>query len=206
MHSEIVLIRHGITTGNEQRMYYGSTDVPLTERGMEALRKNVKAGIYPDSPDARFFTTGMLRTEQTLKILYGDREHGTIEKLKEINFGEFEMHTYADLSDKPEFAKWLNQEDEAKAPPGGESIRDFSIRIREGFDELKVEHELLMLKLRNYEKDAMTICVCHGVVSAGIMNYIWPEEGKNFFDWIPDPGHGYILNMEAGAVTGHRKF
>ena len=29
MKSEIVLIRHGITTGNIRRLYYGSTDVPL---------------------------------------------------------------------------------------------------------------------------------------------------------------------------------
>ena len=33
MKSKIVLIRHGITTGNVQKLYYGKTDLPLSEAG-----------------------------------------------------------------------------------------------------------------------------------------------------------------------------
>ena len=206
MKSEIILIRHGITTGNEQRMYYGKTDVPLTERGMEALKKNVREGVYPDHPLAQYFTTGMLRTEQTMEIIYGSRPHGVIEKLQEINFGEFEMQTYDDLKDKEDFNKWLSGDDNSKAPPGGESIDEFNVRVGEGFEELKVQHELHVLKLRNQQECPMTICVCHGGVISGVLKYLWPEECDNFFDWIPDPGHGYIIDMEDGKITGRRKF
>ena len=206
MKSKIVLIRHGITEGNEMHMYYGSTDVSLSERGKHLLEKQRDEGLYPISETAQFFTTGMLRTEQTLRIVYGDREHGVIEDLKELDFGEFEMHTYEELNSVPEYQKWITAEDTGKAPPGGESINSFTERIRRGFDELTVRNELYMLKLRNHKKEAMTICICHGGVISGIMDYIWPGEYKNFFEWIPDPGHGYVLLVEDGSFIGYEQF
>ena len=206
MESKIVLIRHGITVGNEQHMYYGSTDVSLSERGMHLLEKQRDEGVYPVSEDAQFFTTGMLRTEQSLEIIYGEREHEVIEALRELDFGEFEMCTYEQLNSVPEYQQWITAEDTKTAPPGGESIEVFTKRIRKGFDELKVKNELYMLKLRNHERQAMTICICHGGVISGIMDYIWPGEHKNFFEWIPDPGHGYLLEVEDGSFTGYSKF
>ena len=206
MKSEIVLIRHGITEGNEMHMYYGSTDVSLSERGMRLLREQTEQGLYPTSEDAQYFTTGMLRTEQSLRIIYGEQEHGIIEDLRELDFGEFEMRTYEELNSVPEYQRWITAEDTGKAPPGGESIDSFTTRIRRGFDNLKVQNELYMLKLRNHGKQAMTICICHGGVISGIMDYVWPGEYKNFFEWIPDPGHGYVLSVEDGSFTGYRKF
>ena len=206
MESKIVLIRHGITVGNEQHMYYGSTDVSLSERGMHLLEKQRDEGLYPVSEDAQYFTTGMLRTEQSLEIIYGEQEHEVIEALRELDFGEFEMCTYEQLNSVPEYQQWITAEDTKTAPPGGESIEVFTKRIRKGFDELKVKNELYMLKLRNREKQAMTICICHGGVISGIMDYIWPGEHKNFFEWIPDPGHGYVLEVEDGSFTGYSKF
>ena len=206
MKSQIVLIRHGITEGNEQRMYYGSTDVSLSERGKHLLEKQREEGLYPMSDDAQYFTTGMLRTEQTLRIIYGEHEHGVIEDLRELDFGEFEMRTYEQLNSIPEYQRWINAEDKDTAPPGGESINNFTVRIRRGFDELKVQNELYMLKLRNQEKEAMTICICHGGVISAVMDYVWPGEYKNFFEWIPDPGHGYVLYEEDGKLTGYSQF
>lgn len=206
MKSKIVIIRHGITEGNEAHLYYGSTDVSLSERGMKLLKKQAEEGLYPKSENARYFTTGMLRTEQTLKIIYGEQEHGIIRDLRELDFGEFEMRSYEDLVSIPAYQKWITATDHDIAPPEGESIRSFTKRIRKGFDKLKVENELHMLKLRNHRKEAMTICICHGGVISGIMDYIWPGEYKNFFEWIPDPGHGYVLEVEDGSFTGYTKF
>lgn len=206
MNAKIVLIRHGITEGNEAHLYYGSTDVSLSPRGKQLLEKQRDEGIYPTSEDARYFTTGMLRTEQSLEIIYGEQPHEIIEELRELDFGEFEMRSYEELNSVPEYQRWITAEDTKTAPPGGESIDHFTKRIRSGFDDLKVRNELSMLKLRNRGKEAMTICICHGGVISGIMDYIWPGEHKNFFEWIPDPGHGYVLEVEDGSITGYSKF
>ncbi|MDD6190577.1 MAG: histidine phosphatase family protein [Firmicutes bacterium] len=204
--SEIVLIRHGITTANIQRLYYGGTDVPLSEKGIARLKEQKAQGIYPDGEGADFYTSGMLRTEQTLEILYGEREHVKVPLLKELHFGELEMKSYEELEKVPEYKNWIMSGDDTMPPPGGESIAQFLKRVRKGFDEVRAGHERRVLELRHSEKEARSICVCHGGVISGIMNYIWPEAHKDFYEWIPDPGHGYLLSLEGGKVTGHKMF
>ncbi len=207
MKSEIVLIRHGITTGNIRRLYYGSTDVPLAEKGIQKIKENKEVGLYPSSPDAEYYTSGMLRTEQTLQLIYGDKPHEKISALRELDFGDFEMKTYEELNSRPEYRDWCNTCEDGTPPPNGEGIKDFNKRVWGGFQELKTKHELLMLKLRNREKKAMSICICHGGVICAILNSIWPEKySDNFYQWIPDPGHGYILRLEDGAIKGYEKF
>ena len=39
MRSKICLIRHGITEGNKNRLYYGYADIPLAEEGIAALKE-----------------------------------------------------------------------------------------------------------------------------------------------------------------------
>ena len=67
----IFLIRHGITRGNQERLYYGSTDLELAPEGIRELKQ-----LRYDVPeDCRFFTSGMRRTEQTLSLLFGEVPH-----------------------------------------------------------------------------------------------------------------------------------
>lgn len=204
--SEIVLIRHGITTGNIRKLYYGSTDVPLADKGIRGLEENKASGIYPDGDAADFYTSGMLRTEQTLELIYGAREHVKIPQLRELHFGEFEMKSYDELNKVPEYRAWINCGDDTMPPPGGESIAQFTKRVREGFDRLRNLHGHRVLSLRHRDEEARSICICHGGVISGIMAYIWPGEHKNFYQWIPDPGHGYILTLDGGEVTDRTMF
>lgn len=54
----LTLIRHGLTEGNLKRLYYGSTDLPLTETGIAALHSDPPAA--PEAQD--YYTSGMRRT------------------------------------------------------------------------------------------------------------------------------------------------
>lgn len=206
MKSKIVLIRHGITTGNVRRLYYGATDVPLADKGEKQLEELRDDGLYPINDSAQFFTTGMLRTEQTLRIIYGEREHEVIEDLKELDFGIFEMKCYEELEGNPDYEEWISAKDEAMPPPNGESIMNFKKRIRRGFKELLIKHELHILKLRNRGKEAMSICICHGGTISGILNDLWPDRYDYFYSWIPDPGHGYVLTLEDGKIVSDERF
>lgn len=78
MESRICLIRHGITEGNKNRLYYGFSDIPLAEEGIAELTRLAESGIYPYDEDADFYTTGLRRTEQTLSIIYGEKKHSHI--------------------------------------------------------------------------------------------------------------------------------
>lgn len=107
MKSRICLIRHGITEGNKKKLYYGHSDIDLAEEGITELKELVSSGLYPDGEGADFYTTDLKRTQQTLKLIYGEREFQMIPDLKEINFGDFEMKSYGELKEIEEYRQWL---------------------------------------------------------------------------------------------------
>ena len=43
---KLTLIRHGITRGNLERLYYGSTDLPLLPESAERLKKRAALGAF----------------------------------------------------------------------------------------------------------------------------------------------------------------
>lgn len=206
MKSQIHLIRHGITKGNQNRLYYGAADIPLAKEGKEELKRLAAADIYPDGENSDFYTSGLLRAEQTLFLIYGDIPHSYIRELKEMSFGKFEMKSYEDLKDIPEYIKWCSDTTGDAATPEGESVNGFHRRIQEGFEILLGKHRLKELSVRHCGKDAVSTMVCHGGTIGSILQHQFPEEREHFYKWIPDPGHGYTLNIEDGAITGYEEF
>lgn len=206
MKSQICLIRHGITEGNKKKLYYGHSDIDLAPEGIEALKELAASGIYPDGEDADFYTTDLKRTQQTLKLIYGERNATVLTGLKEINFGDFEMRSYKELKDIEEYQEWLRDPKDDLAPPNGESVQAFYDRVSEGFEDLKKRHTLTELRMRHSGKMPMSIVVCHGGSISAIMQNIYPGVKDNFYQWIPDPGHGYLLTLENGKVTAADPF
>ena len=173
--SVLYLIRHGKTIANEQHRYCGSTDLPLSPRGREEL-----ASIRYALSGVRFLTSGMLRTEQTLELLFGDVPHEIRREFREIDFGEFEMHTYEELKDDPNYLAWITGDNERNVPPRGESGEAMRRRVLRGLQALMAEN-----------RD--TVLITHGGVIAAIMESLFPGEGKNRYQWQPAPGHGYAV-------------
>lgn len=206
MKSQINLIRHGITEGNKRRLYYGAADIPLAQEGIEQLQKLVLEGIYPKAEQEAFYTTGLRRTEQTLQLIYGEQEHEAISDLREMDFGQFEMKSYEDLKDDPVYRKWAGDESGELKSPGGESVSQFHERICQGFKILMGKHRLTELSVRHCGKDAISTVVCHGGTIASIMESCFPEKREHFYKWIPDPGHGYTLNVKDGEVLDYEEF
>lgn len=210
MKSQIGLIRHGITEGNVRRLYYGRTDVPLAPKGIEELQRLTDENVYPDSENAKLFTTGMTRTIQTKDLIYGERPYEEIEYLQEIDFGEFEMKNYEELLENEDYRDWITAEDLEKAPPGGESINEFNARVIKGYEELRRKHSEHVEKLKNadvYEDDTpLSVVICHGGTISAIMSHIWPDVYDNMYGWIPDPGHGYLLTLEGEEIISWEKF
>lgn len=174
--SEIYLIRHGRTEANEKWLYCGSTDLFLSEKGVEDL----KSISYDVPEDTLFITSGMNRTEQTLNILFGDVHHRIDERFREVDFGIFEMKSYESLKEQAVYQEWISGDNEKNVPPKGESGEQMKKRVLEGLGELQKEQHPVVL-------------VCHGGVIAAIMEYLYPEEGRNRYQWQPKPGHGYLL-------------
>lgn len=175
--SRLYLIRHGNTEANLQHRYCGSTDLPLSQPGREALEK-----LQYDVAPVRFLTSGMLRTEQTLAILFGNVPHGQRPAFREVDFGIFEMHTYEELKDDPAYIAWITGDNMANIPPEGESGNQMLARVLEALPELLQED---------------TVLVTHGGVIAAILEHLFPEENKSRYQWQPAPGYGYLIEGNA---------
>lgn len=177
---KLTLLRHGITEGNLRRLYYGSTDLPLLPEGRAALETLAKSGMYPTA--ARYYTSGMLRTEQTLAVLYGNVPHQILHDLREMDFGIFEMQSYEQLKDDLLYQKWLTGAVEENICPNGESAAQVSRRALQALQPLLVRGE-----------DA--VCVTHGGVIAGVMDAWFPEQNHRY-GWTPQPGTGYQITFQ----------
>lgn len=175
--SRLYLIRHGNTEANLQHRYCGSTDLPLSQPGREAL-----GTLTYDVSGVRFLTSGMLRTEQTLAILFGAVPHGQRPAFREVDFGIFEMHTYEELKDDPAYVDWITGDNMANIPPKGESGNRMLSRVLEALPELLQED---------------TVLVTHGGVIAAIMEHLFPDETKSRYQWQPAPGYGYLIEANS---------
>ena len=168
----IYLIRHGKTEANEQHLYCGSTDLPLSEKGRAELR----AMGYHITPK-RFVTSGMKRTDETLRILFGNVPYCVDSRFREVDFGAFEMKSYEMLKEKAAYQAWLTGDNERNVPPDGESGVQMTRRVLEAFREIP---------------DG-TALVTHGGVIAAIMASLFPADGKHRYQWQPRNGHGYEI-------------
>lgn len=168
----ICLIRHGKTEANEKHLYCGSTDLPLSDAGREELRQ-----LHYDIKNVRFISSGMKRTNETLKILFGDVPYAEDSRFREVDFGIFEMHSYEELKDIPAYQAWLTGDNDTNVPPDGESGVQMRQRVLEAFSEIQED-----------------ICIItHGGVIAAIMENLFPGENKNRYQWQPKNGYGYII-------------
>ena len=184
---KLYLVRHGRTEANEKWLYCGSTDLPLSASGAKML-ENVH---YEVPKECIFMTSGMLRTEQTLKILFGNVPHTVDGRFREVDFGIFEMHSYEQLKSDPVYQEWITGDNEKNVPPNGESGEQMLERVLEGLKDLQKESKDVVL-------------VTHGCVIAAMMAQLFPGEDKNRYTWQPKPGCGYVVDEKGYQEFGYQ--
>lgn len=128
----IHLLRHGVTRGNLEGRYIGTTDLALCEEGERELRTLWETYLYPEADV--FYASPLLRCTQSLSVLYPHARPQLVPRLAECDFGLFEGYTAAQLGADAAFAEWMAGK--RTAPPQGESGEDFSRRCLAGFDEV----------------------------------------------------------------------
>lgn len=176
---KIYLIRHGKTEANEKRLYCGSTDLPLSAKGAEELK-----ALNYDISNIRLITSGMKRTNETLKILFGDVLYEEDPRYREMDFGDFELHSYEELQGTADYQKWITGDNEENLPPNGESGRQMARRVLTALAEIQED----------------TAVITHGGVIAAIMQFLFPKENKNRYEWQPKNGCGYLICGDSYSV------
>ena len=191
---EIHLIRHGKTEANEKRLYCGQIDLPLSQNGAQEIALFKSRGIYPSSADL-FFSSGLLRSEQTIDIIYGKVSRIALPDIAEYHFGEYEMYSHDELNARDDYRLWAADKTGAVPCPGGESRKQFEKRVLQGYRCILNEAVLA-------GSDSVFVS-CHGGSIVYIMEYLQPGI-KKFYEWQPAPGRGYTLVFGDGQLREFR--
>ncbi len=128
MPTRLFLLRHGPTSA-QPGCFAGSSDVPLSGQGLARL-DNIRAQLKDIDC---WYCSPMLRTRQTLEYLQqkvcSTGEPLYDERLREIDFGRWELQTFADIAakDEDQLAAWNQYLDFVF--PEGEAVPTFIQRV-----------------------------------------------------------------------------
>ena len=179
----LYLLRHGKTMANENKLYCGFTNIPLSNLGKEELLILKEKINYPKAN--KYFTSGALRANETMNILYGDKDFEEVKGFFEYNFGDFEMKSYEELKSNKEYISWITDESSNFKCPGGESKAEYRNRIKDEFinfiERVKEENSVLLIS--------------HGGTIGTILEEFY-DKSKSFYEWQPSYGRGYKLDLE----------
>ncbi|MDC3953185.1 histidine phosphatase family protein [Polyangium jinanense] len=135
MHIELIIVRHGQSEGNRDRVFTGHGPSPLTDRGRreaEAVARRIT-----EKPVTAIFASDLPRALETAAPLVEKSGVPLVADpaLRERNFGDLTGTSFADIEARhPDVWRALLARDPLFRPPGGESNADCRARIS-GFVE-----------------------------------------------------------------------
>jgi broad specificity phosphatase PhoE len=138
----LFFLRHGETVASRTDGFCGTTDVQLTAAGV-IMAKDF-AFAYSQLDWTAIFVSPMIRTISTAKPLCDliDIEMQLRDGLKEINFGQWEGKTPAEVNQQyhDQYVRWQS-EPGWNAPPDGERAIDIARRSSEVVEEIEQTYQ-----------------------------------------------------------------
>lgn len=194
---KLILIRHGQTKGNAQHRYVGRTDEPILpeeEKRLPERREELQAcGIGKTN---RLFTSPMKRCKQTASLLFPYMHQEEVADLREMDFGDFEYCSFADLNGNAAYQKFIDSDGEAPFP-GGESKNAFAVRCKKAFLQLVPE---LLEEERMAKREWTVAFVVHGGTIMALLD-AFSAPHKDYFAWQTGNGEGYCCKLTGGIET-----
>ena len=143
---QVILVRHGETASNRDRLALGRNDVPLNDLGLRQARR---LAAWLEGGPARPRITGLYssplaRARQTAEAI-GERLGLTVveaAELTEMDVGEMDGLSGPELRERhPGFMRaWFSREAGTARMPGGESLAEVQERAWPFLERLRDEH------------------------------------------------------------------
>lgn len=138
---KLLLARHGQTEWNARRRFQGASDVGLSDLGRrqaEALGRAIRSRAL-----ASVYTSPLRRAVETTEIALRGRDVRVtvLPELIELGLGEWEGCTVEEIRgrDGDPYTRWIEAPLDCP-PPGAESLRDLSARVRRAVDRIHAAH------------------------------------------------------------------
>ena len=181
----ISILRHGKTSANEDGIYIGKTDLPLSEAGKEELRELYETHEY--TKVQKVYTSPLERAVQSAEILFPDREMEEVDDLREMDFGVFEGLKAEELLNLDSYKKWLKGGLD-NPPPNGESLRNMMVRCYTALNGIildMMENNITHAGVMTHSGILMNMMSCFGLPKMKPMQFACPR------------GHGYEIMVTA---------
>lgn len=134
----LTLIRHGLTAWNVSGRFQGHSDIPLSPEG-RAQALQLAAYVATFSHIDELYASPLARAVETAGLAFPGREPRRDERLREVDFGDFEGRTRAELEHDPRWLAWIADPFERPAP-GGEAYRDLRERVMDWLVDARAAH------------------------------------------------------------------
>lgn len=121
----VSMMRHEKTAGNLRRAYVGKTDEPIVAIDREPISHK---------PHTVYGSTRQ-RCIETAALYFPNAKYRAREGLCELDFGAYEMKTYEDLQEDPQYRAWIDNP-YMVTPPQGEAFSHFEARVHSAFDDI----------------------------------------------------------------------
>lgn len=176
---KFILVRHGETVANIDKVYSGWSNYELTDKGKLQIKilaeelKTYKVNVIYASPLGRTMETA----REIAKVM--GKEIVTDDNLREINFGVFDGKTAKEIEKEypTEWKSWIDDY-ECYRIPEGECLKDMLDRVKGFIDSIK-------------NNEGTCIIVSHAGVIQSILTYLLDLELKKMWHFKCTPG-GYI--------------
>jgi len=185
----LVLVRHGLSVGNQQLALAGWRDDALAEEGREVLKKYRALGLYPETES--YYSSDLARCRETFSILYEGIAPAVVflPAMREINFGSVEGQVAGKVELEHFFLKWLSGEQIYDV----ENYHAFSDRVWLGFLDL-------WSRCQKTGSSSATLVAHGGVIRALLIRL----QALSPMQWIEiDVPNGLGYDLELTAANPH---
>jgi len=169
----LLLVRHGQIAANAARIWHGSTDSELTERGHEEARRTAEH-LALSRPGVRaLYSSPLLRTRQTAAAIAArlGLEPQLEPGLAEYAIGELEGVSYRELLEVHGFFEKIRT-DRDFAPPGGESPRQVVARAIAALERIARAH-----------RGEQVVVVSHGAALGLALGQLLDDDPDRWMDY-----------------------
>ncbi|TPK41566.1 histidine phosphatase family protein [Mesorhizobium sp. B2-5-4] len=192
MYPLVYIARHGQTAWNAEFRLQGQADTDLNALGREQATRNGHrlAELVGDPNEFDFVASPMRRTRETMERIRAAMKldplaYRTDIRLIEVNFGDWQGFTFAELDTRSPGASRTRARDKWNFQPPGEGAENYQMlleRVKPWFDEI----------------DRKTICVTHGGVMRALFRFVLdrPEDEAANLE-IP---HDRVLKLEGNSL------
>lgn len=160
---EVIFVRHGESTGNQENRWQGTADFPLSERGVWEARRTAER-LVRHAPDA-IYSSPLGRARQTAEFIAAATGCTPVldDRLQEYDVGELAGLSVDEIRERyPAVHEAMMRPGAAFVPmPGEEGALPFRARIVAIWDDIVAAHPV-----------GRVLVVSHRAVIMGIMSHL----------------------------------